>query len=181
MTAAESSSIDVLTERKIPLLVNEDVDEEVRKSAESFLSSACTEANIKREFCELCPFCHNNCHNNSCRTNIGCQTTQHSAKRGNLLLTPCQVKRHNHRDSAWIVCGNEVFAVTSYISYHPGGEMSILRRASECVDCSRDLAFHSPQAIKLWKKMKIGTLVPCPGDYESDDSSFEQTEQCIIS
>ena len=76
--------------------------------------------------------------------------------------TICQVQRHNHKDSAWIVAGVYIYDVTSYLSNHPGGTNSLLSRAGGVRDCTRDLNFHSKQGQKVWEQYKIGRLVECP-------------------
>lgn len=74
-------------------------------------------------------------------------------------ITIDELRRHNDMEKGvWIVCGTSVYDVTHYIDHHPGGIKSILRRSGG-VDCTRDMKFHSPKAIKLWKSMKIGYLV----------------------
>jgi cytochrome b involved in lipid metabolism len=82
-----------------------------------------------------------------------------------LPITRCQLKRHNNPiHGIWLLCGNDVYDATNYIKYHPGGEKSILRKSGGVIDCTKDMSFHSPRAIKAWKKLKIGYLVPCPSE-----------------
>lgn len=99
-------------------------------------------------------------------------------------ITKCQLRQHNNTESGvWILCGTTIYDATNYIEYHPGGIKSIMRKAGGIVDCTRDMSFHSPQAVKLWKKMKIGYLVPCPGETNNIENQLEmldQSEQCVI-
>lgn len=75
--------------------------------------------------------------------------------------TPCQVRRHNHANSAWITVGDTIYDATPYIKSHPGGIVAILKKSGGAVDCMDDLRFHSKRAQKEWKKFKVGTLVSC--------------------
>lgn len=79
-------------------------------------------------------------------------------------ITRAELRRHNSLENGvWIVCGTSVYDVTDYVEHHPGGIKSILRRSGGA-DCTRDMNFHSTKAVKLWKSMKIGYLVPSPVD-----------------
>ena len=98
--------------------------------------------------------------------NIGPSGSSSSSDRKKSLLpiTLAEVQSHNNiEDGVWIVCGTSVYDVTDYMGHHPGGIKSILRRSGGA-DCTRDMKFHSLNAVKLWKSMKIGYLVPSPGD-----------------
>jgi len=77
-------------------------------------------------------------------------------------FTMCQIRRHCGRDSAWLLVGNDVYDVTSYVKYHPGGERSILKKCGGVADCTEDMNFHSQKARKIWKKYHIGHLKSCP-------------------
>lgn len=82
-----------------------------------------------------------------------------------LPITQCQLRRHNNRENGiWLLCDKAIYDVTNYIQYHPGGINSILRKSGGVIDCTKDMSFHSPKAIKLWKQFQIGFLVPCPGE-----------------
>lgn len=113
--------------------------------------------------------------------------------RNNLIaVTEAELSRHNCVEHGiWISCGTSVYDVTNYIKDHPGGVKSILRKSGG-KDCSRDMKFHSPKAIKMWKSMKIGFIVQnsesqCHGtrkpfmNINNDLEILEQTEQCVIS
>ena len=144
--------------------------------------------NSNRAKCDACPCCRDTCDNiNSC---LSCQKKQHAIMMkgsdetpSNLLsffasicsggspenhqtqntYTMCQLKRHNHADSAWILVGDTIYDATPYIRSHPGGMQTILRKAGGAADCTEDLQFHSGRAQKEWRRFKIGTLVACPG------------------
>mmetsp|Transcript_20687 Transcript_20687/g.24884 ORF Transcript_20687/g.24884 Transcript_20687/m.24884 type:complete len:188 (+) Transcript_20687:194-757(+) len=98
-----------------------------------------------------------------------------SCNNGEKFFTMCQLKRHNHVGSAWLLAGDTIYDATDYIRMHPGGEQSILRKSGGGYDCQEDLEFHSKKAQKLWKKYKIGKLREC-----SDVGHFGD-ESCTIS
>lgn len=95
-----------------------------------------------------------------------------------MIITPCQLKRHNHMDSAWLLCGDEIYDATNYIRGHPGGVKSILKKSGGASDCTKDMKFHSARAIKMWKQNRVGILRPCPGEngLYNDHVSSESTE-----
>lgn len=101
---------------------------------------------------------------------------------GDVFITPCQLKKHNTIDSAWLLCGSVVYDATEFIHDHPGGKKSILRKAGGVVDCTKDMKFHSPRAVSMWKNNRIGILKACPGQHgeEDRDEAHSETESCAI-
>lgn len=85
-----------------------------------------------------------------------------SNNRPERTYTMCQLRRHNHADSAWILVGNTIYDATTYIKGHPGGMETILRKTGGVTDCTEDLNFHSKRAQKEWRKFEVGTLCECP-------------------
>jgi cytochrome b involved in lipid metabolism len=86
----------------------------------------------------------------------------------------CQVRRHNHAESCWLVAGDTIYDATNYVAIHPGGTDSILRKAGGATDCTRDMQFHSKASKQMWKKYKVGQLRPCAclgGNSESEEDS----------
>jgi cytochrome b involved in lipid metabolism len=63
-------------------------------------------------------------------------------------------------ESAWLVVGDTIYDATDYLSTHPGGKQSILKKSGG-VDCSVDMEFHSRKAIGMMKRKKVGKLVKC--------------------
>mmetsp|Transcript_20963 Transcript_20963/g.45453 ORF Transcript_20963/g.45453 Transcript_20963/m.45453 type:complete len:178 (-) Transcript_20963:72-605(-) len=141
----------------------------------------------RRVDCDSCPYCTDTCdHVESCMSCqkkrnamhvkcrgpetswfIGalssiCPTSDSQDIRQSRTYSMCQLRRHNHGDSAWILCGNTIYDATTYIRSHPGGMEAILRKSGGAVDCTEDLRFHSKRAQKEWKKYKVGTLCHCP-------------------
>lgn len=132
--------------------------------------------------CNACPHCDDRCNNQNCRT---CSTKRMQQK-VNLIYpfqsdetyyTMCQVARHDHADSCWLLVGDTIYDATSYIAKHPGGKTSIIKKSGGKVDCSVDFDFHSKNARRMWKKYKVGKVYRCP----SQSSAFGTDEQCIIS
>jgi cytochrome b involved in lipid metabolism len=78
-----------------------------------------------------------------------------------MCFTRCQIRRHNHADSAWIIADNMVYDVTRYVRNHPGGAESILRKTGGSQDCAMDMQFHGKSGRDAWKKCRIGKLVEC--------------------
>uniref|UniRef100_A0A7S3V462 Cytochrome b5 heme-binding domain-containing protein n=1 Tax=Chaetoceros debilis TaxID=122233 RepID=A0A7S3V462_9STRA len=154
--------------------------------------------------CDACPNCPDVCASNSClscreKAKMDSSITERPSRNktpsnpflsrnvkndeSELYITPCQLARHNTKESAWLLCGYEIFDATMFIKGHPGGESSILRKAGGVVDCARDLKFHSPRAIKMWKQSRIGILRPCCGrDGCGNNQKDEKLEEsCVIS
>jgi cytochrome b involved in lipid metabolism len=77
--------------------------------------------------------------------------------------TMCEIARHNRIDSAWLVVGDTIYDATTYMSRHPGGEMSILKKSGGACDCTEDFHFHTKAGKKVWLKYKVGKVRQCPG------------------
>ena len=73
--------------------------------------------------------------------------------------TLAEVRTHNTMESAWVLVGDTIYDVTSYVSDHPGGASSILNKSGGIVDCTTDFNFHSKRARKEWKRHKVGILL----------------------
>lgn len=76
-----------------------------------------------------------------------------------LEFTACDVARHKSVDDCWLIAHGVIYDATPFISQHPGGTESILRRGGK--DATEDFYFHTRDGQKLWKKYRIGKLVPC--------------------
>ena len=117
--------------------------------------------------CEACPYCQDTCTDDTCRMCLNKPTLEVTPTCPNTgecepIFTICQVRRHCTEKSLWIVAGKDIYDVTAYIEHHPGGKQSLLRKGGGAEDCSEDFKFHSKAGKRAWKKYKIGTLVPCP-------------------
>jgi hypothetical protein len=122
---------------------------------------------------EACPYCADSCDDESCRScaKKTCLEVEPTCPPRTVVgpcYTLCQVRKHCTEQSAWIVAGKDIYDVTSYISRHPGGAQSILRKTGGAMDCTEDLQFHSKAGRKQWHRYKVGTLVPCPGDAQNE-------------
>ena len=82
-------------------------------------------------------------------------------------------RRHNTRESQWLVAHGHIYDATSYVTTHPGGATAILRRSRAMDDASTDYDFHSKGGKKLWQSLLVGEVERCPS--EPDDSG------CVIS
>mmetsp|Transcript_7707 Transcript_7707/g.8905 ORF Transcript_7707/g.8905 Transcript_7707/m.8905 type:complete len:269 (-) Transcript_7707:233-1039(-) len=102
-------------------------------------------------------------------------------------ISSCHLRRHNTKESAWLKCGNVIYDATTFVRGHPGGENCILKKSGgRCDDCTRDMMFHSPKAISLWKSQRVGVYRPCCGpgchkDNLDESSSHSDNESCVIS
>lgn len=149
--------------------------------------------------CDACPYCEvdggaptcalsdtvstSHYGNNTSRTPKCCNNKHNNVER---FFTPCQIRRHNTRSSAWIIVGSVVYDATSYLKHHPGGIQSILKKSGYAADCTEDMAFHSHRARKLLKRFRIGVVKPCPGDgictqFEGRSNMDEGPGDCFIS
>lgn len=155
------------------------------RSIEGFATTVGDSPQNELEECDACPFCNDTCddidtciacqkklnsmHARSCRRNndgwlVGALSSMNimsQEKDQPTMYTMCQLRRHNHADSAWILVGDEIYDATPYIKNHPGGTQTILKKAGGAVDCTEDLRFHSKRAQREWKRFRIGTLRRC--------------------
>ena len=72
------------------------------------------------------------------------------------ILTWEVVRRHVTADSCWLVVGDRVFDVTTFLDWHPAGRKTILRVAG--TDVTEHFAFHSSKAKRVWAQLEIGRL-----------------------
>mmetsp|Transcript_32455 Transcript_32455/g.48044 ORF Transcript_32455/g.48044 Transcript_32455/m.48044 type:complete len:183 (-) Transcript_32455:259-807(-) len=142
---------------------------------------------IENPSCDACIHCADHCDDINCeqcsRKKAASSLSNHAnifgSPEGETYYTMCQLRRHDNTDSAWLTVGDTIYDATSYIANHPGGKMSILKKAGGKADCTIDFDFHSKNARNLWKKYKVGKLFSCPGP--NGASGFGTNEQCIIS
>ena len=74
------------------------------------------------------------------------------------VISLAEVKDHSTVDDCWITAKGKVFNATPFISVHPGGQKSIIRRAGGAQDASVDFDFHSASGQKIWRQYQIGIL-----------------------
>ncbi|KAI5084299.1 hypothetical protein GOP47_0000468 [Adiantum capillus-veneris] len=84
-------------------------------------------------------------------------------------ITNAELKRHNTRESPWIVVHNVVYDCTKFLKDHPGGSDSILINSG--MDCTEEFdAIHSAKAKAMLEDFKIGELASF-GTISSADST----------
>ena len=76
------------------------------------------------------------------------------------LVTPSELAAHASPDDAWTALRGKVYALTPYVSFHPGGA-AVLKGAAGA-DCTRafDAAHAWVNADALLASCLIGRLVP---------------------
>ncbi len=72
-------------------------------------------------------------------------------------FTLAEISKHNSRHDCYLIINNNIYDVSSYISYHPAGSRIITSR------CGKEVTgifarIHSNRAWDLLKKYKIGTI-----------------------
>ena len=121
--------------------------------------------------CDACPNCDDACDNLACEhcyakrnNNIAETASKFGVQQQQQRFTMCQIRRHNHAESAWLVAGDTVYDATRYLAVHPGGRESILRRAGGVKDCTMDIQFHGKRGQQAWKNCIIGKVKQCGCD-----------------
>ena len=119
--------------------------------------------------CDACPHCADRCWNLNClacasksRETVAPGFTFLARADDEKYYTICQIRRHDHAQSAWLLVGDTIYDATEYLSKHPGGEMSILNKAGGKADCTVDFDFHSKGARRMWRKYRVGKVCSCP-------------------
>jgi cytochrome b involved in lipid metabolism len=151
--------------------------DEVDSLQEAVFAQPLHDENIDSNICDACGYCDDVCEQSNC---IACQSksmpgsmlsspcvsvnasTGHGDRFDRRSYTMCQIRRHNHKGSAWIVAGDSIYDATPYLTTHPGGVECLLRRAGGVQDCTRDLDFHSAHGKQMFKKCLIGKVRSCP-------------------
>eukprot|EP00915_Cephaloidophora_sp_WS-2016_P003865 GHVH01005238.1.p1 GENE.GHVH01005238.1~~GHVH01005238.1.p1 ORF type:complete len:117 (+),score=11.18 GHVH01005238.1:264-614(+) len=54
-----------------------------------------------------------------------------------------------------------IFQVTAFLSKHPGGAQAIIHYAGGILNAKKSFNFHSDEAKKKWRSLKVGVMVPC--------------------
>ncbi|XP_059045133.1 cytochrome b5-like isoform X3 [Achroia grisella] len=91
-----------------------------------------------------------------------------------------EVKKHNNKDSVWIVIHNDVYDVTSYLEEHPGGEEALLDVAGKDGTQAFEDVGHSEDARTVMKKFKIGTLPPSEQSGSSNVTNCSNLKWAIV-
>lgn len=116
--------------------------------------------------CDACPHCNDVCPVEGCKAcseklqRILSMSSSSGSEPRSKAYTLCEIRRHNHPGSCWLVAHGRVYDATFFAKEHPAGSEPILKRAGK--DVSRDFDFHSNKAINgPWKKLEIGHVVNC--------------------
>ncbi|KAI8431958.1 hypothetical protein MSG28_004491 [Choristoneura fumiferana] len=64
------------------------------------------------------------------------------------IITTAEVKKHNHKDSVWMIIHNDVYDVTNFLDEHPGGEETLLDSAGK--EASQDFEDGADEEIQDW-------------------------------
>ena len=69
-----------------------------------------------------------------------------------------EVAKHNKKSDAWIAINGTIANITKWIPNHPGGDIIMKGVGKDATKMFHALHQHSPDALKLLKKYKIGIL-----------------------
>lgn len=123
------------------------------------------------ERCNACPYCDDICSIPSCHScmekvaGLPGNDQSREMSRKKYCYSPCEILRHRTLGSCWIVANNDVYDVTDFLTEHPAGAIAIAKYGGGVKNCQEDMLFHSRTAQSMWKRMKIGTVIQCPGGF----------------
>eukprot|EP01116_Phalansterium_solitarium_P009415 TRINITY_DN2352_c0_g1_i1.p1 TRINITY_DN2352_c0_g1~~TRINITY_DN2352_c0_g1_i1.p1 ORF type:complete len:370 (-),score=52.05 TRINITY_DN2352_c0_g1_i1:223-1332(-) len=63
------------------------------------------------------------------------------------VFTREEVRQHHRTDDCWMIVAGEVYDITAYIGYHPGGTRALMKFAGR--DGTENVEFHSPEMMRL--------------------------------
>jgi cytochrome b involved in lipid metabolism len=151
---------------------------------------------VSESTCDACPYCNDVCADKNCSSCLFKKSSNRdpgTSKRFPTIPEPlpprvnccdidkfytrCEVRRHNHIDSAWLIAGEYIYDATRYIKSHPAGSTCILLKSGGSSDVSQDMAFHSRLAMSMWRDCRIGKVKKCP----CEKSNRHKKDVCIIS
>jgi len=146
---------------------------------EDFAEQQATFCSKEENTCDACPYCPDTCGNDQC-----CLCVQKEKLKccpdAEPKYSRCQVRRHNTRDSCWLVCGNVIYDATPFVERHPGGSECILRKSGGAHDCSVDFSFHSKGAQARWKKARVGRLKECSSGNDDNHEGSNDRQWWMI-
>lgn len=93
------------------------------------------------------------------------------------IVSRADVADHNTENDAWIIIDGDVYDVTNYLKFHPGGAESIMINVGD--DATEDfLAIHSEKAKTLLENFYVGSLGK---DEEAvDEGAAEKEEDNLV-
>lgn len=116
--------------------------------------------------CGACVYCADRCDNPDSK--LALDSNDKLPCCGTQFYTMCEIRKHNTADSAWLVVGSDIYDVTDYISQHPGGKTSILKKSGGAFDCTEDFQFHSKHGRGVWQQYHVGKVKRCPGSLDNN-------------
>ena len=103
-------------------------------------------------------------------------------RRNSKLYTSEEVKKHCTKDDCWVIISSQVYDLSKWIQFHPGGELPIRYMAGhDCTDVFK--AFHPDWvAEKKLPAFKIGTVKGESDQHKKTKLSedFEKMRQKVI-
>eukprot|EP01130_Rhizamoeba_saxonica_P017108 TRINITY_DN8141_c0_g1_i1.p1 TRINITY_DN8141_c0_g1~~TRINITY_DN8141_c0_g1_i1.p1 ORF type:complete len:141 (-),score=28.58 TRINITY_DN8141_c0_g1_i1:28-450(-) len=88
-------------------------------------------------------------------------------------VTVSELSLHNKIDDCWIALQGQVFDITQFLPYHPGGKDIIVEVAGKDVTEYYNYYHHFINARFYLARSRIGSLVPDTFDQPQDTSSSE--------
>lgn len=89
-------------------------------------------------------------------------TNQSSIKGKTIILNWSEVKKHNNQNDCWLVINNQVYDVTNYAQFHPGGANRIFQfcgqEATIAFNTKGGKGSHSNKAFQDLSKLLLGSL-----------------------
>jgi cytochrome b involved in lipid metabolism len=100
--------------------------------------------------------------NNANANNANANNANANNNTRKIYYTHDEISKHTSIESVWIVVGNKVYDITSFLknNKHPGGIMCILERSSKMKDCLADYKMHTKSGKHIWKQYLIGYVKP---------------------
>lgn len=72
-------------------------------------------------------------------------------------FTRAEVATHNTEADCWLIIDHQVYDVTKFIKFHPGGRGPVLRAAGQ--DVTEDFhLLHSPAVLRKYQRFVVGTV-----------------------
>ena len=79
-----------------------------------------------------------------------------------ILVTPTELAKHNTVDDAWMCIRGQVYNVTPYMEYHPGGVDELMRGAGKDATALFDEVHNWVNYRSMLAKCQVGQLVSEP-------------------